>query len=177
MKHIDFKNSMMTLRSADFEIYEEEITKIFTDMTKQARVSSTAVIQLDELVKQVYNGVKAVMINMMQIGLKKSRKFLVDLLAARDTNRDGFLEYQEFEDMLLTEMQVPFYPKLFETVVIEQLMDPGKRQNKIKNDLIKMYLGEGEQAGMMTVDMVPSQEGGAASRGAVSNGTAGGAKS
>ena len=64
---------------------------------------------------------------MMQTGLKKSRKFLVDLLAARDTNRDGYLEYQEFEDMLLTEMQVPFYPKLFETIVIEQLMDPGKR--------------------------------------------------
>ena len=37
-------------------------------------------------------------------------------------------------------------------------MDPGKRQNKIKNDVIKMFLGEGEQAGMMVVDMVPSQE-------------------
>ena len=55
----------------------------------------------------------------MQTGLKKSRKFLVDLLSARDQNRDGYLEYQEFEDMLLTEMQVPFYPKLFESIVIE----------------------------------------------------------
>ena len=81
---------------------------------------------------------------------------MVDLLATRDSNRDGYLEYREFEDMLLEEMQVPFYPKLFESIVIEQLMDPGKRQNKIKNDVIKMFLGEGEQAGMMTVDMVPS---------------------
>ena len=42
-----------------------------------------------------------------------------------------------------------------------------------------MYLGEGEQAGMMTVDMVPSQENvgrGAAGRGAASRGTAGGPK-
>ena len=81
---------------------------------------------------------------MMQNGLKRSRKFLVDLLATRDTNRDGYLEYQEFEDMLLTDIQVPFYPKLFETIVLEQLMDPGKRNNKIKNEVIKMYLGEGE---------------------------------
>ena len=76
---------------------------------------------------------------------------------------------------------MPFYPKLFETIVIEQLMDPGKRQNKIKNDVIKMFLGEGEQAGMMVVDMVPSQEnvgrkgpGGAASRGGAAG--AGGSK-
>ena len=156
MRHSDFKNSMVSLRSADFEIYDEEITKIFTDLTKQAKVSSSAILQIDELIKQIYDAVKAVMIHMMQTGLKKSRKFLVDLLAARDQNRDGYLEYQEFEDMLLTEMQVPFYPKLFETIVIEQLMDPGKRQNKIKNDVIKMFLGEGEQAGMMVVDMVPS---------------------
>ena len=52
-------------------------------------------------------------------------------------------------------MQVAFYPKLYEEIVISQLMDPGKRHGKIKNEMIKMYLGEGEQAGMM-VDMVPS---------------------
>ena len=76
---------------------------------------------------------------------------------------------------------MPFYPKLFESIVIEQLMDPGKRQNKIKNDVIKMFLGEGEQAGMMVVDMVPSQEsvgrkgpaarGGAAAAGGAKQGT------
>ena len=54
-------------------------------------------------------------------------------------------------------MQVAFYPKLSEEIVINQLMDPGKRHGKIKVDMIKMYVGEGEHAGMM-VDMVPSQE-------------------
>ena len=56
-------------------------------------------------------------------------------------------------------------------------MDPGKRQNKIKNDVIKMFLGEGEQAGMMVVDMVPSQENvrkGVAGAGASKGGAAGG---
>lgn len=55
-------------------------------------------------------------------------------------------------------MQVGFFPKVFEEIVIAQLMDPEKRQNKIKNELVKMYLGEGESGGMV-VDMVPSQEG------------------
>ena len=59
--------------------------------------------------------------------------------------------------MLLQDMQVGFFPKLFETVVIAELLDPGQRQGKIKNDLIKMYLGEGESSSMV-VDMVPSQE-------------------
>ena len=34
MRHTDFKNAMVSLRSADFEIYDEEINKIFTDLTK-----------------------------------------------------------------------------------------------------------------------------------------------
>jgi len=51
MKHTEFKNAMVSLRSADFEIYDEEINKIFTDMTKEAKVSSTAILQVDELIK------------------------------------------------------------------------------------------------------------------------------
>ena len=49
-----------------------------------------------------------------------------------------------------------FGPKLLESVVIAQLMDPGRRLNKIRNEVIKVYLGEGESASIM--DMVPSQE-------------------
>lgn len=92
----------------------------------------------------------------MQRGLKNSRRFLIDLLAARDANQDGYLEYTEFEDMLLQDLQVNFGPKLYDTVVLAQLLDPSKRQSKIKNEIIKLYLGEGESASIM--DMVPSQE-------------------
>ena len=95
---------------------------------------------------------------MMQSGLKKSRRYLVDLIAAKDTDRDGYLEYEQFEDLLLQDLQVGFFPKVYEGIVISQLLDPGKRQNKIKNEIIKMYLGESESGGMV-VDMVPSQEG------------------
>ena len=62
-------------------------------LTKQARVSSTASASVDELVALVYQGVKAVMIDMMQRGLKKSRRTLNELVAARDVDRDGYLEY------------------------------------------------------------------------------------
>ena len=66
MKFTEFKNAMVTLRSADFEIYDEEINKIFTDLTKSAKVSSSAILQIDELIKEIYDAVKAVMIHMMQ---------------------------------------------------------------------------------------------------------------
>ena len=41
------------------------------------------------------------MIYLMQTGLKKSRKYLIDVIAARDADKDGYLQYSEFEDMLL----------------------------------------------------------------------------
>ena len=96
------------------------------------------------------------MINMMQTKLKKSGKFLVDLLQTRDTNRDGYLEYLEFESMLSEDLNCQFKPKLFDKIILYEFMDPEKRKNKIKNDLIKMYLGEGE-AGMLVGDMIPTQ--------------------
>ena len=172
MNHRDFKANMIKLRSADFNIYDEEIDKLFMDFTGLARISSTATIKIEDLVSKVYEAVKAVMIHMMQDGLKKSRRFLVDLIAARDTNHDGYLEYQEFEDMLMQDMQVAFYPKLFESIVLKQLMDPNMRQSKIKNELIKLYLGEGESAGMV-FDMVPSQENVGAGRNTTGNKAAG----
>lgn len=163
---------MTSLRGADFNIYDEEIDKMFMNFTGLTRISSSATIKIEDLVSKVYEAVKAVMIHMMQDGLKKSRKFLGDLIAARDSNHDGYLEYQEFEDMLLQEMQVGFYPKLFESIVLKQLMDPDMRQSKIKNELVKLYLGVGESAGMV-VDMVPSQEGAGAGRNTAGNKAAG----
>ncbi len=177
MKHRDFKDSLTSLRSSDFTIYDEEIDKLFMDLTKQTRISSSAVANIQELVAIVYEGVKAVLIHMMQSGLKKSRRYLVDLIAAKDTDRDGYLEYEQFEDLLLQDLQVGFFPKVYEGIVISQLLDPGKRQNKIKNEIIKMYLGESESGGMV-VDMVPSQEGqraglSAAGKDAAAKGSAG----
>lgn len=172
MKHREFKASMTSLRGADFNIYDEEIDKLFMTFTGLTRISTTATIKIEDLVSKVYVAVKAVMIHMMQDGLKKSRQFLGDLISKRDTNHDGYLEYQEFEDMLLQDMQVGFYPKLFESIVLKQLMDPDMRQSKIKNELIKLYLGQGESAGMV-VDMIPSQEGIGAGRGPAGNKAAG----
>ena len=177
MKHREFKESLTSLRSSDFTIYDEEIDKLFMDLTKQTRISSSAVADIEQLVAIVYEGVKAVLINMMQSGLKKSRRYLVDLIAAKDTDRDGYLEYEQFEDLLLQDLQVGFFPKVYEGIVISQLLDPGKRQNKIKNEIIKMYLGESESGGMV-VDMVPSQEGqraglSTAGKGAAAKGSAG----
>ena len=37
----------------------------------------------------------------MQASLKRSQKYLSDILVTHDKNNDGFLEYAEFESMLL----------------------------------------------------------------------------
>lgn len=127
LTYSDYKTQMATLRSADFSIFDEELDKIFLIVTKKAQVTASATISVEELVNAIYYAAKAVMINMMQRGLRNSRRFLIDLLAARDANQDGYLEYQEFEDMLLQDLQVNFGPKLYESLVISQLLDPGKR--------------------------------------------------
>ena len=95
------------------------------------------------------------MISLMQSKLKLSRKYLVDLLTERDVDRDGYLGYDEFAEMLDQDLQLRVKPKLYETVVVGELLDPGRRKDKIKNEMIKYYLGDGESAGMM-VDMVPT---------------------
>lgn len=68
--------------------------------------------------------------------------------------------------MLLEDMQIGFHPKLFESIVIAQMMDPEKRQGRIRNELVKVYLGEGSSQHSMIVDMVPSQENQKARQGA-----------
>ena len=49
-------------------------------LTKQTRISSSAVANIQELVALVYEGVKAVLHSKMQSGRKKSRRYLVDLI-------------------------------------------------------------------------------------------------
>ena len=149
---------MTSLRSTDFTIFPEEIDKIFLDLVGKTdtRSAQRDVLPVDKLMDAIYDAVKAVMIYMMERGLKNSRRFIVDMLAARDTDKDGFLEYQQFEDMLVEDLQVNFGQNLFDKIIIQEFMDPGKRHNKIKNDIIKMYLGEGEVTSIM--DMVPQQE-------------------
>ena len=66
MKVADFRASLQSLRAADFSIFDEEINDMFLWLTKQARVSTTAVASVEEFVNQVYTGVKAVIIYMMQ---------------------------------------------------------------------------------------------------------------
>lgn len=50
MSHRDFKDSLASLRSSDFNIYDEEIDKMFMDLTKQTRISQSATASVDELV-------------------------------------------------------------------------------------------------------------------------------
>lgn len=65
MPQREFKAALQSLRSPDFAIYDEEIDKMFLILTRQARVSASAVASIDELVIEVYSAVKAVMVHLM----------------------------------------------------------------------------------------------------------------
>ena len=64
-------------------------------------------MDVSKLMDLVYQAVHAVVVDKVQAGLKRSQKYLSDLLAAHNKKRDGQLEYSEFESMLL-EIQVAF---------------------------------------------------------------------
>lgn len=46
VKYRDFKEALVSLRSSEFNIYDEEIDKLFMDLTKQTRISSSAVANI-----------------------------------------------------------------------------------------------------------------------------------
>lgn len=93
LQYSEYKTAMQNLRSADFSIFDEELDKIFLIESHEPAIKATSSIKVEELVDSVYYATKAVMIHMMQRGLRNSRRFLIDILAARDTNQDGYLEY------------------------------------------------------------------------------------
>ena len=69
--------------------------------TRKTRVSQSTPLKVDDLITLVYDGVSALILNLMQSGLKKSGKLLIDCIHTRDADKDGFLTYSEFEDLLM----------------------------------------------------------------------------
>ena len=81
---------------------------------------------------------------------------MIDCIHTRDADKDGFLTYSEFEDLLMQDLRVGLnHPKLYESIVIDQMLDPGRKRSKISASSIKFYLGADSQANL---DMVPSHE-------------------
>ena len=58
-------------------------------------------MSVTKLIDYVYYALQAVIIERMKDGLRRSGKYIVDLLLKHDGNKDGFLTYIELESLLL----------------------------------------------------------------------------
>ncbi len=57
-----------------------------------------------------------------------------------DKDKDGFLNYNEFENLLL-ELPVSIKTGILDEILIGEMLDVGKRFSKISFDILKFYIG------------------------------------
>ena len=123
-------------------------------------------MQVTKFIDQVFYALHAVIIERMKDGLRRSAKYISDLLLKHDSNKDGFLTYHEVESLLL-ELQVSFKNHTFNEILISEILDPRKKLAKVSYDIIKWYLGDqavGSGAPKQflgdgkTLDLTPSQD-------------------
>ena len=105
----DFTNAIKELRSDDFTFDDTQAKNVFLLVTGQTKPAQGVKMEIAKFIDLVFQAVHAVLVDRMQAGLKRSNKYLSDLLASHDKNKDGFLDYGEFESMLL-EIQISFKP-------------------------------------------------------------------
>lgn len=131
---------MSELRSDDFVISSEEAEQIFKFVAKVQRTIGVQ-MQVTKFIDQVFYALHAVIIERMKDGLRRSGKYISDLLLKHDSNKDGFLTYHEVESLLL-ELQVSFKNHTFNEILISEILDPRKKLAKVSYDIIKWYLGD-----------------------------------
>jgi len=99
-------------------------------------------MQVTKLIDQLFEAVKAVIIEKIRDQLKRSGKYLIDLLVKHDSDKDASLTYTEFENLLL-DLPLSFKNGVFNEILIGEMLDVGKRQSKISFDILKWYIGTG----------------------------------
>ena len=92
----------------------EEVEAIFKSIAKCQRTLGVT-MSITKLSDRVFRALDALLIERMRDSVAKTMKPLNELVARHDANKDGALEYQEFENMLL-ECQLAFKPKMFQRV-------------------------------------------------------------
>lgn len=97
---------------------------------------------MTKLVELAFEAVKAVIVEKIREQLKRSGSYLVDLLVKHDKDKDGFLNYGEFENLLM-ELPVSIKTGILDEILIGEMLDAGKRFSKISFDMLKWYIGGG----------------------------------
>lgn len=137
-----FTKNVMTQNSSDFNITAPEIEELFKDVTGLPKLAAGQQITMTKFIDLLFEAVKAVVIERIREALKRSGKYLIDLLVKHDADKDGLLSYMEFENLLL-DLPVSVKSGIYNEVLIGQMMDVGKRHSKVSFEQVKWYLGAG----------------------------------
>lgn len=116
----------------------DEVEFLFKAVTKSVRTIGVN-ISITKLIEKVFIATDALLLEKMKDSIQKSLRPIADLISRHDSNKDGCLDYPEFENLLL-ECQLAFKPAMLARVY--GLMDPGKRTSKITTNTLKFYLGD-----------------------------------
>lgn len=78
----------------------EEVEFLFKHVTKSVRTIGV-VMSIDKLTEKVFTSVDALLIEKAKDAISKSIRPFNELFTRHDSNKDGCLEYGEFENLLL----------------------------------------------------------------------------
>jgi Ca2+-binding EF-hand superfamily protein len=115
---------------------EEEVEFLFKHVTRSVRTIGV-VMSVDKLTMKVFTAVDALLIEKTKDAISKALRTFRELFDRHDSNKDGNLEYAEFENMLL-ECQIAFKPNMFERLIL--LLDTGKKLSKISFNTLKFFI-------------------------------------
>jgi hypothetical protein len=121
---------------------DAEVEFMFKNVTKSLKTIGVN-ISINKLTDKVFTALDAIIIEKTKEAVLRSQKTLRELLDRHDANKDQSLQYAEFENMLL-ECQLVFKPKTLQRLY--NIMDPGRRTNKITFATIKFYVQGASQA-------------------------------
>ena len=137
-----FRETIGKLKQQGFALDEAEIADLFKYMTKADRTTGLK-INTKDLATRVYQGVKAILIDRVSENLDRASMSLHRLFSTYDKNKDGFLEYEEF-NKALTDCQVDLGRNMRD-ILLKEVLDPqGAKKSatggKISFGILKFYM-------------------------------------
>lgn len=134
-----------------------EVESTFKLVTKAIRTVGVT-ISINRFSDKVYMAVDALLIDRTKDLILKSRRSLSELFSKHDSNKNGFLEPTEFENMLL-ECQVTLKPNLFSRLI--NILTPNKN-SKLNLNSLKAYFQDDSSQSVLreshAYDFEPSLE-------------------
>jgi len=150
-----FNDTMAKVKSDNFEMRQNESEVLFKYITKAVRTTGIT-MSVSKLGERTWVALRALLIEQMRDAIFKSLRPLAELFQKHDSNKDGFLEYGEVENLFL-ECSMAFKSNMLSEVF--SILDPQGKQRRVSFSTLKFLIAD-TSAGLAgrAADLEPSQE-------------------